>query len=104
MEKSDELEKLKQKVGIQLLWLYVLAMLKKQPSHAYSLRKQIQLAFGFLPGNVSVYVSLYKLKKQGLVKNVKQGKRKVYEITEKGEVVLEEAKKIFDEKSKQWFG
>ncbi|MFH0714792.1 MAG: PadR family transcriptional regulator [Candidatus Diapherotrites archaeon] len=101
---NTELDKLKQKVGIQLLWLYVLALLKKAPSHAYTLRKQIQLAFGFLPGNVPVYVSLYELKKQELVKNSKQGKRKVYEITPKGEQVLEEAKKIFDEKSKQWFG
>ncbi len=92
-EKSKEIERLKRKLGIELLWIYLLSMLKKKPSHAYVLRKEVESKFGFLPGNVSVYVVLYKLKKHDFVKAKREGNRSVYHITSSGKELLKIAKK-----------
>jgi len=92
-EKSRELERLRRKLGVELLWIYLLSLLKKEPSHAYVLRKQIKESFGFLPGNVSAYVVLYKLKNRGFVSAKKEGNRTVYSITAQGKALLKEARK-----------
>jgi len=91
--KSREIERLKRKLGIELLWIYILSMLKKKPSHAYVLRAEIEKRFGFLPGNVSVYVVLYKLEKHGFVSPKTDGNRTIYSITSAGKELLKEAKK-----------
>lgn len=90
---SKELERLRRKLGIELLWIYLLSMLKKNPSHAYVLRKEVEEKFGFLPGNVSVYVVLYKLEKHGFVSAKQDRNRSVYSITSRGKELLKEAKK-----------
>ena len=92
-DQSREITRLKRKLGIELLWIYILSMLKKEPSHAYVLRKEIEEKFGFLPGNVSVYVVLYKLEKHGFVSSKQDGNRSVYSITSSGKQLLKEAKK-----------
>jgi DNA-binding PadR family transcriptional regulator len=92
-EKSRELFRLKRKLGVELLWVYILSLLKKKPSHAYVLRKEIESKFGFLPGNVSAYVVLYKLQNRGFVSSSKEGNRTVYSITAEGKALLKEAKK-----------
>ena len=92
-EKSREIDRLKRKLGIELLWIYLLSMLKKKPSHAYVLRKEVESKFGFLPGNVSVYVVLYKLEKHGFVKSKQEGNKSVYSITDSGKRLLKVAKK-----------
>lgn len=93
VEKSKEINRLKRKLGIELLWIYLLSMLKKKSSHAYVLRKEVERKFGFLPGNVSVYVVLYKLEKHDFVKVKKEGNKSVYSITSSGKELLKEAKK-----------
>lgn len=93
VEESREIIRLRRKLGIELLWIYILSMLKKEPSHAYVLRKEIEDKFGFLPGNVSVYVVLYKLERHGFVKARQEGNRSVYSITSSGKILLKEAKK-----------
>ncbi len=90
---SREIERLKRKLGVELLWIYILSLLKKEPSHAYILRKQIEEKFGFLPGNVSAYVVLYKLQGRGFVSAKKEGNRTVYSITSEGKTLLKEAKR-----------
>jgi len=101
---SRELARLKEKLGIDILWVYLLSLLIKKPSHAYVLRQQIKENFGFLPGNVSVYVVLYKLEGRGFVKAVRKENRKVYSITEKGLKLLKEAKQEFKAREKLLFG
>ena len=94
--KSKEITRLKRKLGIELLWIYLLSMLKKESSHAYVLRKEVEKKFGFLPGNVSVYVVLYKLEKHNFVKAKKEGNKTIYSITASGKILLKEAKKELD--------
>lgn len=103
LEKSREIARLKEKLGIEVLWVYLLSLLKKEPSHAYILRNKIQEEFGFRPGNVSVYVVLYKLEGRGFVSAKREDNRKVYSITEKGRELLKAAEKEFKKREKLLF-
>ena len=103
IKKSKEFLRLQTKLGIDVLWTYILSMLKKKPSHAYVLRKEIQKKFGFLPGNVTAYVVLYKLESRGFVQSKKQENKKVYTITEKGKKLFQLAEKEFKKKQKELF-
>jgi len=101
---SREIDRLERKFTKEVLWLYILSLLKKKPSHAYVLRKSIEEKFGFLPGNVTPYVVLYKLQSRNYVKTVRKGNRVVYSITPSGIRLLSEASKRLKEKFKLIFG
>jgi DNA-binding PadR family transcriptional regulator len=70
----------------------LLALLAKQPLHAYELRARLALALGPLAEALNegqVYVTLARSEKAGLVSSVRVGQadrpdRKVYELTEAG--------------------
>jgi len=98
-----EIKRLKEKTGIDILWIYVLSLLKKESCHPYLLRKKISDKFGFLPGEVTVYVVLYKLKSRSFVSSKKEENKTVYSITKKGMELLKEAETIFKEKQKKIF-
>lgn len=97
---SPEIKRLKEKTGIDLLWIYILSLLKKESCHPYLLRKKISDEFGFMPGNVTVYVVLYKLKARNFVNSKQKENKVVYSITKKGISLLKEAEKLFKEKTK----
>ncbi|MFH1895018.1 MAG: PadR family transcriptional regulator [archaeon] len=100
---SPEIKRFKEKTGIEILWVYILSLLKKKPCHSYVLRKKIQTEFGFLPGNVSVYVVMYKLESRGFVSSKRNENKIVYSVTKKGNSLLKEAEKIMKEKEKKLF-
>lgn len=104
LEASPEIKRLRTKTGIEILWVYILALLAKEKSHAYTLRKAIEGKFGFLPGNVSAYVVLYKLESRGFVKAEMNGNKKVYSITSKGRELLKLARQELKEKTGLIFG
>ncbi len=93
LSKSPELVRLESKLGVELLWVFVLSILKREPCHGYALRKKIEDQFGFLPGNVSAYVVLYKLESRGFVSTKSEGNKVVYTITDSGKKLLDLAKK-----------
>lgn len=95
---EPELKRLDEKLSKEVLWLYLLSVLKKEPLHAYALRKRINEKFGFLPGEVSAYVVLYKLEKRGYVFQKADANKKTYFVSEKGKELLKKAKKQFEEK------
>ena len=94
LEDSQELKRLKSKMTVELLWLYILSILKKKNLHAYALRAEIHKKFGFLPGNVTAYVVLYKLESRGFVKKKSSGNRVVYSIAPKGKELIKSAEKF----------
>ena len=79
---------------IDLLWIWVLKLLKENPKYAYQLKQEIQERFGFSPATVTNYTILYLLEKEGLVEKtemrniVERIDRKYYMITEFGEEVM----------------
>jgi len=101
---SPEIKRLKDKTGIEMLWVFILSLLKKKSSHSYLLRKQIEKEFDFLPGEVTVYVVMYKLKSRSYVSSKRDENKVVYSITKKGNTLLKEAEKILKERNKKIFG
>lgn len=82
------------------LWIYILSLLlRKDKIHAWLLQCLIEENFGFKPGKITSYRVLYRLEKQGLVKSKTEKRRRVYQITKKGEKELELAKKFYQETS-----
>ncbi|MBU0762252.1 MAG: PadR family transcriptional regulator [Candidatus Altiarchaeota archaeon] len=92
---SREIQRLKSKTSVEILWPYILALTKKEPVYAYEIRELIKGRFGFDVGNVTSYMVLYKLESSGLVKtewkNVGNRQRKYYTITKTGKEELKNA-------------
>ena len=100
---SREMLRLKRKLSVEVLWIYLLSILKDKPLHAYALRKSVSQRFGFLPGNVSAYVVLYNLESRGFVSTKKDSNRVVYTITDKGSALLDAAEKELRDTIKKLF-
>jgi DNA-binding PadR family transcriptional regulator len=83
------------------LWPYILKILKNKPAHAYILRQEIKKRFGFLPGQVTSYTTLYSLYKQGLVTYERKDRIKIYKITSKGRLELKKALEFYKETTKE---
>ena len=90
--------RLEKNLTIDLLWIWVLSLLKEGPKYAYELRKEIQDRYNFSPATVTNYTILYLLEREGIVEKTEfrndndRIDRKYYIITELGETLLEEAK------------
>ncbi|MEA2071724.1 MAG: PadR family transcriptional regulator [Asgard group archaeon] len=95
--------RLKKKISIENLWIYILRLLQKNEMYGYELRNSIKKEFGFEPATVTSYTILYKLEKDELVssymKDNPEGRpdRKYYKITEKGSKMMQHAKELLEE-------
>ena len=94
------LERLKELNTTDCLWLYVLRILKDGPAHAYSIRGEIEKRYGFRPGNMTAYKVLYLLNRDGLVTKKREGRKKVYAVTEKGSKELSDAVRFYRGRAK----
>ena len=89
------LKRLKQMLSSGNIWLYLLSTIKKQKeAYAYNLNDKIEKIFKFKPGRVMVYIVLYRLENEKLIKSSFRDRRKYYRITEKGEETLKSAKQL----------
>jgi DNA-binding PadR family transcriptional regulator len=93
-------ERLVKKITYENLWLYILSLLKKEPRYGYEIRRKIEEKFGFKPGQVTAYIVLYRLERDGYIFVIRKEKgsrgpsRKYYGITSRGEEALERARKF----------
>lgn len=94
MKPLDRLQKYNTKGN---LWLYILSLLKKETLYAWRFQSLIEKKFGFKPGRITAYRVLYRLQEQGFVQSKAEGRRRVYQITKKGEKELKLAKKFYKE-------
>ncbi|MCU0653406.1 MAG: PadR family transcriptional regulator [Candidatus Pacebacteria bacterium] len=78
------------------LWLYILALLEKQPLYGWEIPGLIEQKFGFRPGKITPYRVFYRLEADGFVKSRTQDRRRTYEITAKGRAELEKAKEFYN--------
>ena len=81
------------------LWTYVLRILRDGPMHGYAIRSEIEERFGFRPGNVTSYKVIYLLKRSGMVSQKRDGRKIVYEITQRGKDALKEAVEFYKERA-----
>lgn len=73
-----------------VLWIYILRLLRDKKMYAYEIKKQIEEKFGFSPALITVYAVLYRLNHSGYVTVTPEGERKYYTITDKGKKLLEQ--------------
>jgi DNA-binding PadR family transcriptional regulator len=89
------IKRLKQSNTKENLWIYILFLLKKGKIHAWKLQSLIEKEFSFKPGRITAYRVLYRLEKEKFVKSNMQERRRIYQITKKGEKELESAKRFY---------
>jgi DNA-binding PadR family transcriptional regulator len=89
---EPELRKAFQKYGFKagFLKLSILKIVSLTPTHGYALMKEIERLTeeDWRPSPGSIYPALQDLLKDELIVSRKEGRRKIYEITPKGEQVL----------------
>ncbi|GBE54132.1 MAG TPA: PadR family transcriptional regulator [Euryarchaeota archaeon] len=78
------MKRLEKRTTREILWIYILKLLRHREMYAYEIRKELQENFGFSPAVVTSYVVLYRLEKEGYVKSIPRGDKKYYRITENG--------------------
>lgn len=92
MSDPTPIKRLRHLLTYENLWLYILSILKKRSEYAYALDSQIEQEFSFKPNKIMIYVVLYKLESEGLIKSEFIARRKYYAPTQKGLETLEFAK------------
>ncbi|MEM1686466.1 MAG: helix-turn-helix transcriptional regulator [Zestosphaera sp.] len=100
-ELSKPLIRLKRKLTIENLWIYVIASLMIKPTYAYHVRKLIKEFFGFSPTTITLYSVIYRLKKSGLIKEELVSGERIYKPTEEGIKELEEALSFMEQTIKR---
>jgi DNA-binding PadR family transcriptional regulator len=96
-EETKAYQRLEKNFTIDLLWIWVLKLLREGPKYAYELRQEIQNKFGFSPATVTNYTILYLLEREGVVEKVEKRNsderidRKYYAITDLGEKLMDTA-------------
>jgi PadR family transcriptional regulator, regulatory protein PadR len=91
------IERLKKKLGVDILYIWILTLLKDEKKYAYEIRNELKEKYGFAPATVTSYAVLYKLEKEGFVEVLEQSlkpNRKYYQITDKGNLLIAETKEI----------
>ena len=103
------MKRIGRKTTNEMLWPYVLRLLKDKPMYAYELRQAMSKKFGFKPPSVTCYHVLNRLQREGCTAaewEDQHGKpaRKYYRITPAGTKLLESAQKYFEELSTKLSG
>jgi DNA-binding PadR family transcriptional regulator len=94
---SKPIKRLKKLLTSGNLWLYILSLAKRKGEiYAYELDKEIEKEFFFRPNKIMIYVVLYKIEGEGLIKSEFKDRRKYYRITGKGEKTLDLAREYFN--------
>ncbi len=91
------LARLKRKITKEILWIYLLNLLKEREMYAYEIRKELERKFGFKPALITSYVVLYRLEKEGYVKSKSVEKKRYYMITPEGEELLKKGTAYIEE-------
>jgi DNA-binding PadR family transcriptional regulator len=89
---KEPVERLKDKILKENLWIFLFKVLAHDDEYAYELRKKINTKFGFWSGRVTGYRVLYLLESDGYVESYVKGRRKYYKLTQKGQEQLSKAK------------
>jgi len=93
---KEPVERLKEKVLKENLWIFLFKLLEEKDEYAYELRSRINKEFGFWAGRVTGYKVLYLLEKDGYVESYISGRRKYYRLTKKGSEQLHKAKNFLE--------
>jgi len=85
LESSQVLKKMHRRIIKTFLDVLVLAELRNGPLSGYDIIAFIHNKFHLLVSSGTVYSLLYSLERDGLIKGVWSQRKRVYQLTEKGE-------------------
>ena len=77
-------------LSFTIMWI-----LRKKPMYGQELAEELERMRGTKPNPGTLYPALKELEKQGLVKSAKEGRKKVYTLTEEGHKGAMEACEYF---------
>ncbi len=78
-----------------MLGFLILFLLSKRPMHGQEIAEEIGKRKGSVPSPGTIYPSLKKLKKDGLISSTKSGKEITYKLTKEGRKILRDAIRHF---------
>ncbi|WP_440059133.1 PadR family transcriptional regulator [Thermogladius sp. 4427co] len=86
LDRVKALERLKRKLTVENLWLYVTKVLIDNPNplRAYDIRRLIKEKYGISPPAITVYTVIYRMTREGLLTRVSSGDQTFYRVSEKG--------------------
>jgi DNA-binding PadR family transcriptional regulator len=98
MSEEDVVEELETRIVKTFLDVIVLQLLKEQGSAgAYDIISFLRERFGKTLSSGSVYSAIYAIQRRGLIAGVKEERKTIYRLTEKGEKTLDVIKKSEEE-------
>jgi len=77
-------KRLRRKLTVENLWIFIIAILSVKPSYAYGVRIMLRRIFDIKVPSVTVYTVLYRMVREGLLKTEKVNGVKVYKPTKQG--------------------
>ncbi|RLE75903.1 MAG: PadR family transcriptional regulator [Thermoprotei archaeon] len=90
-------QRLVKKMTIENLWMYILRLLVEKPMYGGEIIQALRERFGIKSAAVTIYVVLYRMEREGLIKKVKEDKKRgkrdgraYYKPTIKGIKTLEQ--------------
>ena len=69
--------------------VFILGQLKENPLSGYDIIGIIHSRFDILVSSGTIYALLYSLERDGLIKGMHEQRKRVYELTEKGEKAIQ---------------
>jgi DNA-binding PadR family transcriptional regulator len=87
---SETLERLRKQSIKSVMDLIILAELRNGSMSGYDVIGFIHNRFGLLVSSGTIYSHIYALEREQLVEGTMDSKKRVYDITEKGEQILEQ--------------
>jgi DNA-binding PadR family transcriptional regulator len=82
---SEIVERLKRKALRNFMDILILTEMKKSPLSGYDVIGLVHKKFDVFVSSGTVYSLLYSLERDGLIKGVWNDRKRVYELSEKGE-------------------
>jgi len=86
---SEVLKKMHRRIVKSFMDILILAELRNAPMSGYDVIAFVHNKFGILVSSGTVYSLLYSLERDGLIRGVWAKRKRVYELTEKGERNIE---------------
>ena len=86
---SEVLKKMHRRIVKSFMDILILAELRNNPMSGYDVIAYIHNKFGILVSSGTVYSLLYSMERDDLIRGIWAKRKRVYELTEKGERSIE---------------
>jgi DNA-binding PadR family transcriptional regulator len=89
MQSSKILKNLRKRTIKNFMDIFILGQLKENPLSGYDIIGLVHKRFDVLMSSGTIYALLYSMERDGLIKGIHEQRKRVYELTEKGEKAIQ---------------